>query len=154
MAVMMADCEVEMRQRGQRGRCRHNNQFEVVADGWLATEVNGSDRRLWQQTAAVVAVVVAAALDAAVVAGGYGGDGRLGRIRKEQQHQPLRRSQPPKNMSSNDDAGSKQKRLHLDDDAANFVYTGQENVPDGVIPVRVHPSIKVIRARAFLGQIC
>ncbi len=52
-------------------------------------------------------------------------------------------------MSANDAAGSKQKRLRLDDDAACYVYTGQENVPDGVICVRVHPSIKVIRARAF-----
>jgi hypothetical protein len=98
MAATMADCDVEMRWRGQRGRCRHNNQFEVVAGGCLATEVNGSNRRLWQQAAAAVAVVVAAALDAAVVAGGYGGDGRLRRIRKEHQHQPLRRSQPPKNL--------------------------------------------------------
>jgi hypothetical protein len=55
-------------------------------------------------------------------------------------------------MSANDDAGSERKRLRLDDDAANFVYTGQENVPDGVIRVRVHPSIRVIRARAFFRQ--
>ena len=53
------------------------------------------------------------------------------------------------NMSANDDAGSERKRLRLDDDAANFVYTGQENVPDSVIHVRVHASIKVIRATAF-----
>jgi len=57
------------------------------------------------------------------------------------------------NMSANDDAGSERKRLRLDDDAACFVYTGQENVPDGVIHVRVHPSIRVIRAKAFLRQI-
>ena len=44
------------------------------------------------------------------------------------------------------------ERLRLDDDAAIFVYTGQENVPDGVIRVRVHPSIKVIHARAFFRQ--
>ncbi len=44
------------------------------------------------------------------------------------------------------------ERLRLDDDAACFVYTGQENVPDSVIRVRVHPSIKVIRARAFFRQ--
>ena len=55
-------------------------------------------------------------------------------------------------MSANDDAGSKRNRLRLDDDVANFAYTGQENVPDGVIRVRVHPSIKVIRAKAFLRQ--
>jgi len=55
-------------------------------------------------------------------------------------------------MSANDDAGSERNRLRLDDDAANFVYTGQENVPDGVIRVRVHPSIRVIRARAFFRQ--
>ena len=54
------------------------------------------------------------------------------------------------NMSANDKAGSKRKRLRLDNDPANFVYTGQENVPKGVIHVRVHPSIRVIRARAFL----
>ena len=58
--------------------------------------------------------------------------------------------EPIFNMSANDDAGSKRKRLRLDDNAANFFYTGQENVPDGVIHVRVHPSIKVIRAKAFL----
>ena len=40
-------------------------------------------------------------------------------------------------------------RFCLDDDTANFVYTGQENVQDGVIHVRVHPSIRVIRAKAF-----
>ena len=56
------------------------------------------------------------------------------------------------NMSANDDAGSERKRLRPDDDVASFVYAGQENVPDGVIRVRVHPSIKVIRARAFLDQ--
>jgi hypothetical protein len=55
-------------------------------------------------------------------------------------------------MSANDDAGSERNWARLDDDAANFVYTGQENVPDGVIRVRVHPSIKVIRARAFFEQ--
>ena len=33
------------------------------------------------------------------------------------------------NMSANDDAGSKRNGARLDDDAANFVYTGQENVP-------------------------
>ena len=54
--------------------------------------------------------------------------------------------------AANDDAGRERKRLRPDDDAANFVYTGQENVPDGVIRVRVHPSIKVIRVRAFLRQ--
>ena len=46
----------------------------------------------------------------------------------------------------------KRKRLCLDDDAANFVYTGQENVPDSVIHVRIHPSVKVIRAKAFFRQ--
>ena len=56
------------------------------------------------------------------------------------------------NMSANDDAGSERNGARLDDDAANFVYTGQENVPDGVIHVRIHPSIKVIRARAFLRR--
>ena len=55
-------------------------------------------------------------------------------------------------MSANDEAKSERKRLRLDDDTANFVYTGQENVPDGVIRVRVHPSIKVIRAKAFFRQ--
>ena len=52
-------------------------------------------------------------------------------------------------MSANDDAGSERKRPRPDDNAASFVFAGQENVPDGVIRVRVHPSIKVIRARAF-----
>jgi hypothetical protein len=52
-------------------------------------------------------------------------------------------------MSANDDAGSERKRPRPDVDAASFVYAGQENVPDGVIRVRVHPSIKVIRAKAF-----
>ena len=42
----------------------------------------GGDMRLWRQVAAAGAV--AAALSAAVVAGGYGGDGRLWRRRKEQ----------------------------------------------------------------------
>ncbi len=56
------------------------------------------------------------------------------------------------NMSANDDAGSERKRTRPDGDAASFVYAGQENVPDGVIRVRVHPSIKVIRAKAFVGQ--
>jgi hypothetical protein len=55
-------------------------------------------------------------------------------------------------MSANDDAESERKRLRLDDDAANFVYTGQANVPDSVIRVRVHPSIKVICAKAFFRQ--
>ena len=58
-------------------------------------------------------------------------------------------------MSANDDTGSKNNTIvyhgaRLEDDAVNFVYTGQENVPDGVICIRVHPSIKVICARAFL----
>jgi len=53
------------------------------------------------------------------------------------------------NMSANNNAGSERKRLRLDDDVANFVYNGQENVPDGVIRVQVHPSIKVIRVWAF-----
>ena len=55
-------------------------------------------------------------------------------------------------MSANDDAGSERKRLRLDDDVVNFVYTGQVNVPDGVIRVRVHTSIKVICAKAFVRQ--
>ena len=55
-------------------------------------------------------------------------------------------------MSANDDAGSERKRLRPDDDAANFVYAGQEHVPDGVIRVLVQPSIKVIHARAFFRQ--
>jgi hypothetical protein len=55
-------------------------------------------------------------------------------------------------MSANDDTGSKRKRLRLDDDTANFVYTGQANVPEGVIHVRVHPSVRVIRAKAYLRQ--
>jgi hypothetical protein len=38
-------------------------------------------------------------------------------------------------MSANDDAGSKRNGARLDDDAANFIYTGQENVTDGVICV-------------------
>ena len=55
-------------------------------------------------------------------------------------------------MSANKDAGgSKQKRLRrLDNDgAANFVYTGQETGLEGVIHVQIHPSIRVIGARAF-----
>ena len=56
-------------------------------------------------------------------------------------------------MSANNNAGSKQKRPCLGDDAANFVYTNlEDHVPDGVIHVRVHPSIKVIPARAFSGR--
>ena len=55
-------------------------------------------------------------------------------------------------MSANDDAGSERNGTRPDDDAANFVYTGQENAPDGVIHVQVHPSIRVIRARAFFQQ--
>ena len=74
----MSDCKATARRRGQRGRLRHNNQNDVVAgSGWrrLATDLNGDDRRLWQQVAAAGAV--AAALLVAVVAGGYGGDGWL-----------------------------------------------------------------------------
>ena len=52
--------------------------------------------------------------------------------------------------AANDDAGSERNGARLDDDTANFIYTGQENVPDGVIHVRFHPSIRVIRAKAFL----
>ena len=55
-------------------------------------------------------------------------------------------------MSANGDARSERKRLRHDNDAAIFVYTGQENVPDGVIHVRVHPSINVICVKAFLRQ--
>ena len=54
--------------------------------------------------------------------------------------------------AANADAGRERKRLRLDDNAANFVYTGQGNVPRGVIHVRILPSIKVIRVRAFLRQ--
>ena len=54
--------------------------------------------------------------------------------------------------AANADAGREWKRLCLDDNAANFVYTGQGNVPRGVIHVRILPSIKVIRVRAFLRQ--
>jgi len=59
------------------------------------------------------------------------------------------------NMSANEDTrGSERKRLRCldDDDAANFVYTGQENGLEGVIHVRIHPSSRVIRARAFFRQ--
>ena len=55
-------------------------------------------------------------------------------------------------MSADNEAESKPKRLRLDNDTADFVYTGQENVPRGVICVRVHLSVKVIRARAFFRQ--
>jgi hypothetical protein len=41
-------------------------------------------------------------------------------------------------------------KVQLDDYTAKFVYTGQENVPVNVNHVQVHPSIKVIHARAFL----
>jgi hypothetical protein len=54
--------------------------------------------------------------------------------------------------AANADAGRERKRLRLDDNAANFVYTGQGKVPRGVIHVRILPSIKVIRVRAFLRQ--
>jgi hypothetical protein len=55
--------------------------------------------------------------------------------------------------ANNDDTGSERNdAVVLDDDGADFVYTGQEDVPDGVIRVRVHPSVRVIRARAFLEQ--
>ena len=43
------------------------------------------------------------------------------------------------------------ERSHLDD-AAYIIYTGQEDVPDGVIRVRVHPSVRVICGRAFIGR--
>ena len=56
------------------------------------------------------------------------------------------------NMSANNDAGSERNGARLDDDAASFVYTSQNYVPHGVIRVRVHPSIKVIRARTFFQQ--
>jgi hypothetical protein len=48
-------------------------------------------------------------------------------------------------MSANN-AGSKQN------DA--YVYHGQkgDNIPEGVICIRVHPSVRVIRGRAFLGH--
>ena len=48
------------------------------------------------------------------------------------------------NMSA-DDAGSVRND--------SFVYHGREgeNIPDGVIHVRVHPSVRVIRASAFCG---
>ncbi len=42
--------------------------------------------------------------------------------------------------------------LCLDNDAANFVYTGQEDIPDGVIHFRVRPSIKVICTRASFNK--
>jgi hypothetical protein len=45
------------------------------------------------------------------------------------------------------------KRLQLDNYMAKFVYTGQENVPVNVNHVQVHPSIKVIHARAFLRSL-
>ncbi len=40
------------------------------------------------------------------------------------------------------------ERLRLDD-AAYFIYTGQEDVPMDVIHVRVHPSVRVIHGKAF-----
>jgi hypothetical protein len=51
---------------------------------------------------------------------------------------------PISNMSA-DDAGREQN------DA--FVYRGREgeNIPRGVIRVRVHPSVRVIRGKAFTG---
>ena len=84
MAVMMSDCEATARRWGQRGRLRHNNQIEAVAGGgWRRTSMarTDGDRRLWRQAAAAGAVT--AALSVAVVAGGYGGDGRLWRRRRE-----------------------------------------------------------------------
>jgi hypothetical protein len=50
---------------------------------------------------------------------------------------------PISNMST-ENAGREQNNA--------FVYHGREgkNIPRGVIRVRVHPSIRVIRARAFL----
>ncbi len=47
---------------------------------------------------------------------------------------------------SADDAGREQNGA--------FVYCGREgeNIPRGVIPVRVHPSVRVIRGRAFLRR--
>ncbi len=49
------------------------------------------------------------------------------------------------NMSTNA-AGSKQNNA--------FVYYGQEgeNIPGGVICIRVHPSIRLIHERAVLGR--
>ncbi len=49
---------------------------------------------------------------------------------------------------SDDGTGSELNRLRLDD-AAYFVYTGQEDVPWDVIHVRIHPSVRVIRRKAF-----
>jgi hypothetical protein len=53
--------------------------------------------------------------------------------------------EPISNMSV-DDVGSKRNNA--------FVYHGREgeNIPNGVICVRVHPSVRVIRARAFLRR--
>jgi len=44
------------------------------------------------------------------------------------------------------------ERPRLDDDAAYFAYTGQEYVPDGVVRVRVHPSVRVIRGKVFFER--
>ena len=52
---------------------------------------------------------------------------------------------------SDDGTGSERKRLRLDD-AAYFVYTGQEDVPWDVICVLIHPSVRVIRGEAFNGR--
>ncbi len=43
------------------------------------------------------------------------------------------------------------ERLRLDD-AAYFIYTGQEDVPMDVIRVRIHSSVRVICGRAFIGR--
>ena len=43
------------------------------------------------------------------------------------------------------------ERPHLDN-AAYFICTGQEDVLDGVIRVQVHPSVRVICGRAFIGR--
>jgi hypothetical protein len=59
-------------------------------------------------------------------------------------------------MSANDDTGSKRKRLCQDDNGAYFVYHGQENenedVPQDVIHIQVHPSVMMIRQKAFFQQ--
>ena len=38
------------------------------------------------------------------------------------------------------------------DNAVYFIYTGQEDVPDNVIHIRIHTSIGVIRVRAFFQR--
>jgi hypothetical protein len=72
MAVVMADCKAAAKRRGQRGRCRHNNQMEegpldalrcfltrkALVAGHLQDDGNGASVGLWGCIIVGVAAVV------------------------------------------------------------------------------------------------